>query len=350
MERMSLLDLIPSKSSVLLLAGALFFSSGAYAIDNYYDQLEQETLEQIQSGDLNSPIVREGLASALGLEEIIANPEKRDLFRLDNLLSVDYSQKQVQVQITPEVIQTLGEDWETVIGKVFKTYYQMGITLELQVVKQIDHASLKPGERVAIEALTETESETKYQDIIAFAQIQKSRISLPKDLPLRTLNSQLTRMTDLITAYQEKLRQHKEDPEIAKTKTYQDDLKKIDTELKRLEKTSNSDRMSVVLIHELGHLFGLAHSTYFVDDHIPNLVDDQPNCMKAIRTYSDPTQGCTITELQRRIMHSFVSKGQVYQAHQAVEFSPFKYNLLVGDVNRFTFSEEASNEVRRILN
>ena len=89
----------------------------------------------------------------------------------------------------------------------------------------------------------------------------------------------------------------------------------------------NRNWLANLLIHELGHLLGLYHAHEFANDPIPvRLPDKTPNFMSQKIAFKK-TMG--FVEFQRLLIHSYLSKGKVYQQYQAVNFDPLRYLELV---------------------
>ena len=105
--------------------------------------------------------------------------------------------------------------------------------------------------------------------------------------------------------------------------------------------------------HELGHMFGLFHSDLFESDLFPTYnANGLPNCMFSALEAPDSKfiTGCSFTDLQRRMMHSYLSKGNVYQAYQAVGFEGSDYMTATASVNNLHYSPEYMRRLSKILN
>jgi hypothetical protein len=93
------------------------------------------------------------------------------------------------------------------------------------------------------------------------------------------------------------------------------------------DESLNRNWLANLLIHELGHLLGLYHAYEFTNDPIPvRLSDHTPNFMSQKIAFKK-TMG--FVEFQRLLIHSYLSKGKVYQQYQAVNFDPLRYLELV---------------------
>ena len=113
---------------------------------------------------------------------------------------------------------------------------------------------------------------------------------------------------------------------------------------KRFEQAQFSDKpreapynrswMANLLIHEMGHLIGLYHAHEFVNDPIPEYQGPgkTPNFMGLdIAEKSD----LGFVEFQKRLLHSYLGKGKVYQQYQYVDFDPLRYLELVKNYNGY---------------
>lgn len=95
----------------------------------------------------------------------------------------------------------------------------------------------------------------------------------------------------------------------------------------------NRNWLANLLIHELGHLLGLYHAHEFTNDPIPvRLPDRTPNFMSQKIAFKR-TMG--FVEFQRLLIHSYLSKGKVFQQYQAVNFDPLRYLELVKAANNY---------------
>jgi hypothetical protein len=89
-----------------------------------------------------------------------------------------------------------------------------------------------------------------------------------------------------------------------------------------------------LIIHELGHLFGLYHAHEFINDPIPEYLPDgkTPNFMSQHLT---ETKELGFTEWQRLLIHSFLGGGKVYQQYRLVDFDSLRYLELIKVHNRY---------------
>lgn len=89
----------------------------------------------------------------------------------------------------------------------------------------------------------------------------------------------------------------------------------------------NRNWLANLLVHELGHLLGLYHAHEFANDPIKvRSPDGTPNFMSHKIAFKK-TLG--FAEFQRLLIHSYLSRGKVYQQYQAVNFDPLRYLELV---------------------
>jgi hypothetical protein len=89
------------------------------------------------------------------------------------------------------------------------------------------------------------------------------------------------------------------------------------------EDRDNQERLANLIIHEMGHLFGLYHTNEFVNDPIPETLPDgrTPDLMSQNLAQSD----LGFVEYQKRLVHSFLSGGKVFQQYRYVDFDPLSY-------------------------
>jgi hypothetical protein len=85
----------------------------------------------------------------------------------------------------------------------------------------------------------------------------------------------------------------------------------------------NPEKLANLIIHELGHLFGLYHANEFVNDPVPETLPDgrTPDFMS--QNLAQPELG--FVEYQKRLVHSYLSGGKVFQQYRYVDFDPLNY-------------------------
>jgi hypothetical protein len=89
-----------------------------------------------------------------------------------------------------------------------------------------------------------------------------------------------------------------------------------------------------LISHELGHLLGLYHSHEFTNDPVALSVKGAaaPNFM----SHDIAFQGTlSFVEFQKRLIHSYLGGGKVFQQYQQVDFDPLRYLELVKRANGY---------------
>jgi hypothetical protein len=83
-----------------------------------------------------------------------------------------------------------------------------------------------------------------------------------------------------------------------------------------------------LIIHELGHLFGLYHADQFVNDPVPDIHPDgvTPNFMSF---YINAPVALGYVEFQKQLVHSYLGGGKVYRQYLQVDFDPGRYLELI---------------------
>ncbi len=96
----------------------------------------------------------------------------------------------------------------------------------------------------------------------------------------------------------------------------------------------NPQKLANLMIHELGHLLGLYHANEFVNDPIPDFLPDgkTPDFMSQHLTQP---QSLGFVEFQKRLAHSYLSGGKVFQQYRYVSFDPLRYLELVKLYNHY---------------
>ncbi len=111
----------------------------------------------------------------------------------------------------------------------------------------------------------------------------------------------------------------------------------------------NLERLTNLIIHELGHLFGLYHAHEFVNDPISDFLPDgkTPNFMSHYLTHPG---GLGFTNYQKRLVHSFLSGGKVYQQYRQVDYDPLRYLELLKLHNKYQEppAKRSENRVRAL--
>jgi len=245
--------------------------------------------------------------------EILSPAQEAALFSLADLGPLDLSPKRVIVEIYayphPEVapFNTLfPQAWPLV--QAF--YAKMGVLLEM-VPGKASPGSLAPTKRLRLEALSHKEwlertfrafqiappfrsrFQAVCQDKYAFAHLNLSTIHLD-------------------------------------FKHYQKDILSLRTK----EAGYNPQKLANLIIHELGHLLGLYHAHEFVNDRIPEMLPDgkTPDFMSH---YLTQPGSLGFVDFQKRLIHSYLSGGKVFQQHSYVDFDPLRYLELLKRYNNF---------------
>lgn len=105
----------------------------------------------------------------------------------------------------------------------------------------------------------------------------------------------------------------------------------------RIDKV-NRQRIASISVHELGHIFGLFHSHTFSDDPIADYLDEKvPNCMSykwEVDSHKYPL-GCGFVGWQKKMIHSYLSKGNVYEGWKLVNYNYPDYYSLVSHSSKY---------------
>lgn len=255
---------------------------------------------------------------------LISYEQETALFSLENLGPVDLSPKRVTVEVFvsphPDLHafhRLLPQVWP----RVQQFYARMGVLLE-QAPAQAASGPLSPGKRLRLEALSHKEwLAATYKAFkvdppfrLRFLAVCRGKFAFAH-LHLSTIHLDF--------------------------KQFQDDI----FSSRPGESTLNEKWLANLLIHELGHLFGLYHSHEFVNDPIPDLLADgrSPNFMSHYLTSPEPLG---FTEFQQRLVHSYLSQGKVFQQHKQVDFDPVRYLELIKLHNRYRESQPAGSSLR----
>jgi hypothetical protein len=96
----------------------------------------------------------------------------------------------------------------------------------------------------------------------------------------------------------------------------------------------NPNKLANLIIHEIGHLFGLYHANEFDNDPIPEILPDgrTPDFMS--QNLAQPELG--FVAFQKRLAHSFLAGGKVFQQYRYVDFDPLNYLEFLKRYNNYT--------------
>lgn len=240
-------------------------------------------------------------------------PREADLFSFSDLGPVNLSSKRVIIEVYasphPELNpfhRLLPQAWQ----RVCNFYAQMGILLEM-VPGSASSGSLSPTKRLRLEALTHTEWLDRTFKAFQVAPPFRPRFMLVcqdkyafAHLNLSTIHIDF--------------------------KHFQRDI--CSTRLG--EAKINPERLAHLIIHELGHLFGLYHAHEFVNDPILEYMPDgkTPNFMSH---YLAQPGELGFVKFQRLLVHSYLSGGKVFRQYRQVDFDPLQYLELLKRHNNY---------------
>ena len=242
-----------------------------------------------------------GLAAAAPARDLTPQ-EQAALFSYADLGKVDLSPKQVEVEVyvspSPE-LAACRRMIAQVQDQVQQFYARLGVYL-VYVPAGPTPGPLAPAQRLRIELLSDKEwldKSFKAFDVAPPLRLRFLQVCLDKcgysHLPLSTTHISFKRFEQA---------QLSGDPK---------------------DESLNRNWLANLLSHELGHLMGLYHAHEFVNDPIPVRGPDRiPNFMSQKIAFKK-TMG--FVEFQRLLIHSYLSKGKVYQQYQAVDFDPLRY-------------------------
>jgi hypothetical protein len=239
--------------------------------------------------------------------------EEAALFSLNDLGQVDLSPKTVTVEVyvapEPELAdcrRMLAQVWE----QVRQFYAGMGVNL-VETPGQTQPGPLAPAKRLRIEILPDRQwlnKSFKAFDVAPPFQLRFVQVCLDKcafaHLQLSTIHVSFKRFQKA---------EFSADPKDAGL---------------------NRHWLANLLIHELGNLLGLYHSFEFTND--PVAVEAKatkgPNFMSHDIAFKS---SLGFVDFQKRLIHSYLGGGRVFQQYQQVNFDPLNYLELVKRYNDF---------------
>lgn len=268
------------------------------------------------------------------LFNVIADEKDKQLFTIDDFLDADTSPKEVIVDIEKVLHDSFGAESD-ILTRIQKAYHEMGIDIKFNIVDKIDYSSLKHAEHLAFaittpKKLSERGERSERDDEFFASASLKDSICLV-NLKLLSYYIDLYQSNAKLIDDMKRMKQ-----------TYDlVDLKYDNAETHKQEIYGELHRLiASKLAHEIGHLFGLYHPTAFSNDPIGEC-GFLPNCMVSQfdKVINSGELCCTFSQLQQRMMHSYLSKGKVYKAFEAVGFNLWDYVFLTGFVNGYHFEK-----------
>jgi hypothetical protein len=254
-----------------------------------------------------------GLGAAAAPAPALTAPEERSLYSFADLGPVDLTPKRltVEVYISPEPeLNDCRRMFPLAWQQVQAFYARMGVLLE-EVPGRSEPGPLDPTRRLRVELLSDKDwlnrsfkaFNVAFPFRLRFLQVCKNKCAFAH-LPLSTVHISFKRF-----------------------QTAQFSSRPGEEHL-------NRNWLANLLSHELGHLLGLYHAHEFVNDPVAVGLTDNgaPNFMGQNIAFKS---SLGFGEFQKRLVHSYLGQGKVFQQHQQVNFDPLRYLELVKRVNGF---------------
>jgi hypothetical protein len=253
-----------------------------------------------------------GLPAGAGAKEL-SPQEEAALFSLTDLGPVDVTPKTVAVEIfispDPEMApcrRMMALVW----ARVQEFYSRLGVNL-VQSEGRSEPGPLAPGQRLRVEMLTHKEwlaRSFKAFDVappfrLRFLQVCRDKCAFAH-LPLSVVHVSFKKFQE------------------------------AELSAKAKDAEQNRHWLANLLIHELGHLLGLYHAHEFVNDPIAEILPDgkTPNFMSQEIAFKSELG---TVDFQKRLIHSYLGQGKVYQQYVQVDFDPLRYLELIKKYNGY---------------
>lgn len=325
--------------------------------------------------------------------EFEENWKKVSLFNYDGLGKVDFSRKKVTLDVyidESEEMKVYKKNKKKMFKYVSDFYKEMDVDLDIRFVDAIDQSALKPAKHLAIEIYDEekctqrscvlkgirskTDCETgniyprfnspmfnagkayvKKNTALACYCTAERLMDVTEEFSLDKLEKMADTVTKAINEGEKECRREimktgekwnekveKIEKLIAEQRIINELIRRRDKKTRKRPSDLSIRRKAETIAHEIGHLFGLYHSDQFTNDPVPDYLSTEnkvPNYMiqgDANLNYSaEFPMGCGFNEFQKRIVHSYLSRGKVYQQLEAVDFNFYEYYKNIKKANDY---------------